>query len=158
MKMKLEDVQRIIECLPKESEVALRNNYINKFVDVTKDHYKKYIMTAKEYSDGVCYTGYLWECLINSTLIKFDEVVAYREKLNEVLIFWDIHSKEKIWIDDYWKFGKDTMLRLDYSDFLDNLEFFPEDVYIFDESLMWSLVLTHEDIDGIRICEKIGNI
>jgi len=149
----------MVEYLPKESEAILRNKYIEKFVDTSHEHYIENISTVKEFSDGICYVGYLWDCIINYTVIKFDEVVKYKEKLSKVLIFWDIHSEERILIKDYWKFGKDSMLRIDFGDFLDNIEYFPEDVYIFDESLEWSLVLTHEENDpGNRICVKMGDI
>ena len=160
MKMKFDDLQQIVKYLPKESAFVLRCKYIEKFIDTSKDHYDKYIRTVKKFSDGICYEGYLWDCIINPTVIGFDEVIACREKLNKILIFWDINSKDRIFIKDYWKFGKDSMLRLDFGDFLDNIEFFPEDVYIFDESLEWSLVLTHEyDSCGInRICAKMGDI
>ena len=156
MKMMLDDLQQTVEYLPKESEIAFRSKYIDKFINTSSDHYDKYIRTVKEYSDGICYRGYLWDCLINYTIIRFEEVILYKEKLNKIMIFWDINSKEYIFIKDYWKFGKDSMLRLDFSDFLDNIEYFPEDVYIFDESLAWSLVLTHEEEDFNRICVKMG--
>ena len=91
-------------------------------------------------------------------IIKLEDVMAYKERLNKVLVFWDIHSSDKIWIKDYWKFGKDSMIKLKYSNFLDNLEYFPEDVYIYDESLKWTIVLTHEDNDGVRICAKAGDL
>ena len=54
-------------------------------------------------------------------IIKLEDVMAYKERLNKVLVFWDIHSSDKIWIKDYWKFGKDSMIKLKYSNFLDNL-------------------------------------
>ncbi|MBP2658661.1 MAG: hypothetical protein H6Q69_1693 [Firmicutes bacterium] len=106
----------------------------------------------------MCYTGYLWECLIGAKCINFKEFDSYRSAIKEVLAFWDIHSKEKIWIPEYWKFGKDTVLKLTFEDLMDNLEYLPEDIYIFDETLQWTLILTHEDVDGERICEKSGNI
>lgn len=158
MKMIFEEFEHKIEYLPMDMVFTLRNKYIDRFIDTDSDHYKKFISTVSEYSDGMCYTGYLWDCLINPIVINLDEVISYREKLKQVLIFWDIHSKEKIWVDDYWKFGKDSVLQLDYGDILDNLEYFPEDIYIFDESMEWTLVLTHEDNNGVRVCAKVGNI
>lgn len=156
--MMLDELKEKIEYLPIDMALTIRNKYINKFINTKSDHYKKFISTVNEYSDGICYTGYLWDCLINPSIIRFDEVSTYRRLLKQVMIFWDIHSKEKIWVDDYWKFGKDSILQLDYGDLLDNLEYYPEDVYIFDNSMKWTLVLTHEDNNGIRICAKIGNI
>jgi hypothetical protein len=91
-------------------------------------------------------------------VITYEGIIGYRKMLKDVLVFWDIHSEEKIWIQNYWKFGKESMLRLAYVDLIDNSGYFPEDIYIFDESLKWSLVWTHEDNEGIRICVKVGDI
>lgn len=158
MKTALDKLKQKIEYFPVDRAIAVRNKYIDKFIDTSSEHYKKYIATVNEYSDGICYTGYLWDCIINPVIIRFDEIIAYKDLLKQVLIFWDIHSKEKIWIDDYWKFGKDSILKLNYSDILNNLDYFPEDVYIFDDSMEWTLALTHEENNGIRICAKVGNI
>jgi hypothetical protein len=158
MKMKLEEMMERVEYLPAERTNFTRNEYINRFINTKGEHYIKFIDTVNEYSDGCCYTGYLWDCLLNPTIITFDEISNYRTQLKNVMVFWDIHSKERIWVDDYWKFGKASILRLDYGDFLDNLQYFPEDVYIFDDSMEWTLVLTHEDNEGIRVCAKAGKI
>ncbi len=159
MKRTLSELQAVIEYLPKDSEHSLRSKYIEAFVDTSCEWYKDRIATTREFSDGVCYTGYLWECLINPTYISLFDVVSYRDRLGEVLVFWDIHSSQRIFVKDYWKFGKDTMLRLEFGTLVDNLEFFPEDIYIFDDSISWSLVLTHEDDhDGMQIYAKVGDI
>ena len=79
--------------------------------------------------------------------------------INEVFVFWDIHMKERILIENYWNFGKETVLKLYYKELLENMNYLPEDIYIFDESLTWTLILTHEYIDdNTRWCLKSGNI
>ena len=50
------------------------------------------------------------------------------------------------------------MLELSYKDLMQGEEFLPEDIYIFDCSFDWTIVLTHEDIDGQRYCLKCGDI
>lgn len=107
----------------------------------------------------LCYTGYLWDCLIEHRTIKVEDIYKYREILDKVLVFWDIHSKDKIWIEDYWKFSKDCMLKLNYEALMDNLNHLPEDIYVFDESLEWTVILTHEDdFNGERLCEQLGKL
>ena len=74
-----------------------------------------------------------------------------------MLIFWDNNSKDRIYIKDYWKFGKKTMVRVDYNLFLDHTHFFPEDVYLTDETLQWTIVFTHEDdINNRRLIMQVG--
>lgn len=41
---------------------------------------------------------------------------------------------------------------------LNNLDYLPEDIYIFDHSFEWTIVLTHEEIENKRWCLKSGNI
>lgn len=158
MRMSFEEIQKRIEYMPKDIALQIRNAYINKFINTESEYYKKSVEVVTEFSDGRCYTGYLWDCMNNPIVIKFEDVAGYKEKLNDVMIFWDIHSKERIWVENYWKFGKDSVLKLKFADFLDNLDLFPEDIYVFDDTMKWTLVLTHEDNDGIRICAKFGNI
>ena len=41
----------------------LRKKYISTFVNTESRLYIDRIKTLKQYSDGMCYTGYLWDCL-----------------------------------------------------------------------------------------------
>ncbi len=50
------------------------------------------------------------------------------------------------------------MLELKYRHLLEGKEFLPEDIYIFDSSLTWTLIKTHEEINGKRYCLKTGKI
>ena len=56
---------------------------------------------------------------------------------------WDMHSCEKIWIPDYWKFPKTKILCTDA--WTESLKYkLPEDVYVFDDTFSWSVIFTHE--------------
>lgn len=79
-------------------------------------------------------------------------------KLNSVYVFWDIHSCERIFIKDYWKFDKDPVLKLDIKMLLKGEKYLPEDIYIFDKSFTWTFIKTHEDIERKRYCLKSGDI
>lgn len=148
-----------VEIIPPIDAQHFRSEYIHKFINTNSEYYKKYIDVVRLFSDGRCYQGYLWDCLVNSSVIDFEEVVNFGEVLNEVLVFWDIHSQDRILIPDYWRFGKENVLKLKFGELIANLEYLPEDIYIFDESFKWTLILTHEDDhNGKRICMRSGNI
>lgn len=157
MKLALDEFKKRIELLSQKEAATMRQQYIDKFIQTSNDFYLDNILKTKVCSDGICYDGYLWECLGDYTLIKKHDFYQNYNHLKEVFVFWDIHSKDKIWAENYWLFGKDSMLLLEYNDFSENFYYLPEDLYIFDYSLQWSLILTHEDKDGENICFKCGN-
>lgn len=130
----------------------LRNEYISAFVNCDSPHYRKFIEQKRMFTDGMCYVGYLWDCLLN-----MDVISEYRAKMmltekRDVFIMWDIHSCERIFIPDYWKYPKTSVLyAAEWSDSL--MSDFPEDLYLFDETFMWSVIFTHETNDkGRRYC------
>jgi hypothetical protein len=66
---------------------------------------------------------------------------------------WDLHSRDKIHVPDYWKFGRDSVLLVEPEILADNLGHLPEDIYVFDKELSWTLIATHEHSDdNPRIC------
>ena len=140
--------------------MEIRKKYINKFIDKECEEYKEFIKKTKRYIDGECYDGYLWDCLFIKELeiIKekyFNDVSC---KIEDVYVFWDIHSCQKIGIDEYWRFDKHDVLRLDFNVLLKGLKYLPEDIYIFDNTYNWTLIYTHEEIDECRYCIKCGKI
>lgn len=158
MKLDFDVFKRNIKIL-KEPEISIiRNKYIDKFIDIQSEYYQKYIKKKVMHSDGLCYEGYLWDCLRNPTKIKMDDILSYSSKLDIIMVFWDIHSKDKILINNYWKFDKDAILQLNYKMLIDNLNYFPEDIYLFDIEYSFSLIITHEEEEGQRICAKVGII
>jgi hypothetical protein len=81
-----------------------------------------------------------------------------RRRLGEVLVLWDLHPDGRVLVEDYWKFERDDVLSLDFKLLLGNLRHLPEDVYIFDRSFRWTLVLTHEHVGDKRWCLVSGQI
>jgi len=136
----------------------MRSRYIKTFVDFDKELYKTNVETKHEFTDGYCYTGYLWDCLISPVVISQEHLEAMQERLGSVYVFWDIHSSERISIEDYWKFGKDSVLKLDMNVLMSGKYHLPEDIYIFDKSFDWTLILTHEYTDSVRFCLKSGSL
>ena len=130
----------------------LRSEYISAFVNCDSPHYRKYIEQKRMFTDGICYVGYLWDCLLN-----MDVISEYRAKMmltekRDVFIMWDIHSCERILIPDYWEYPKTSVLYTgEWSDSL--MSELPEDLYLFDETFRWSVIFTHETNDkGRRYC------
>ena len=54
----------------------LRAEYIRNFVDTAKDYFVELIERKTEFSDGLCYTGYLWDCLKNPQVISETEALT----------------------------------------------------------------------------------
>lgn len=156
--MNLEEFKRDILIIEKSKAEDLRNRYITKFIDTENEYYKENILALQKCSDGLCYSGYLWDCIKYPKVIDFSYITEKANIKREVFVFWDIHSKDKIFIKDYWNFGKDNMLQLDFKHLINNLIFFPEDIYIFESNVEWTIVLTHEHTEEARWCLKSGNI
>ncbi|MFZ5643767.1 MAG: hypothetical protein ACOY46_09280 [Bacillota bacterium] len=154
--MGIEEFRNQVTVLLGDKAYELRSKYIKKFVNTELEHYKKYIEVLNEYSDGLCYIGYLWDCLKNPIVIDFQYIGEKVDKLDKVFVLWDIHTKDRIFIENYWMFGKDSVLSLEYKVLLNNLNYLPEDIYIFDKSYDWTLIITHEYVNGKRWCLGVG--
>lgn len=122
----------------------LRSLYINKYIDKEGDYYKNRILKLIECSDGFCYQGYLWDCLNSMQLISEMESEQYIKDFKNILIMWDINSKDYIFIPDYWKYPKEAILSLSAREYERYKHDLPEDIYIFDDTFTWSVILTHE--------------
>lgn len=137
---------------------TLRHKYIKEFVDTSLTYYKKNIERKIMFCDGLCYIGYLWDCLINPSIISEQKADQLLQEKRDFYIMWDIHSCERILIPDYWKFPKTRILCADA--WLETLKNdLPEDIYIFDDTFSWSIIYTHEtNAKKSRYCLFIDKI
>ncbi len=128
-----------------EQADAYRTQYIDHFVNKNCDYYINNIQHLKLFSDGMCYAGYLWDCVANKTVWMLDEAMAFLRGKDDILyVLWDINSADRILIPNYWKFPKKAVVSF-LSGEIDNiLPLLPEDCYIFDETFCWTVILTHE--------------
>jgi hypothetical protein len=135
----------------KKSDI-LRLKFINTFVNTGSDYYIKHVKNRQMFSDGLCYTGYLWDCLLSPKIISESELNQILCEKQNIFIMWDIHTCDQIFIPDYWKFPKSSVLFVE--NWTDELKVdLPEDIYIFDENFNWAAVYTHEDdFEGNRWC------
>ena len=134
---------------------VLRCGYVKSFINTESSYYINNIKHKTMFSDGLCYTGYLWDCLLKPCIISEHDADRLLEKKQNIFIMWDIHSCDRIFIPDYWKFPKTRILYTDI--WLGTLKAeLPEDIYLFDESLSWSIIYTHEsDPNGNRYCLSV---
>lgn len=139
----------------------LRYKYIQSFVDVTSNYYIENIQRKVKFRDGLCYIGYLWDCLINPQIVSENEAAKILQEKTKIFIMWDIHSCERILIPHYWKYPKSRILYTDQWSEALRVDL-PEDVYLFDDTFSWSVIYTHEtDAQGNSYCiylnQGLGN-
>lgn len=143
----------MMEILIGNKAEQLRKKYISCFVDTNLEYYLNRIKKCIKCSDGMCYTGYLWDCLKNKFVMPEDECLLYIKNTEDIYMFWDIHSKDRIFIPDYWKYPKEAVLKMNYKEFVENMDNFPEDIYVMDDTFEWSVAFTHETtIQQKRYC------
>ena len=156
--MDLKKFKTQLTILDKTEGGELRKKYIEKFVNTNHELYPSQIKSKQKFLDGYCYLGYLWDYILDAVVVDMEFIKTVSKEINKVYVFWDIHSCERILIKNYWKFDKDDVLQIDFKTLMKGEEFLPEDIYIFDENITWTLIKTHEDINGNRYCLKSGEI
>ncbi len=157
--MSLEDFRKAVTILNPQDASTWRTRYIEAFVDTTKEYYKKHVERLKRYSDGLFYEGYLWNCIKSNWLaVSFEDFcMRLRSHKQPVFVMWDLHSRDKIPVEDYWKFDRENVLAVSPDVLAANLEYLPEDIYVYDPTLSWSLSATHEHTDtNPRLCVSVG--
>jgi len=152
--MEIKELLRKAVITKKDEKDRIRNFYCSSFFDIESEGYIEEIEKMHKYLDGYCYNGYLWDYLSRPEIIEELCLIEKIREVAEVYILWDIHSCEKIFIEDYWKFEKDDILLLSGNLLVETLDIFPEDVYIFDASFTWTMILTHEYSENKRYCLK----
>lgn len=121
----------------------LREKYIKTFVDTNSDFYNENIRKLRQFSDGLYYIGYLWDCFKQPNVVSENKLKEILNDKRNIYIMWDIHSSDRIFIPNYWKFPKLNILFAEF--WTDKIKKdLPEDIYLFDETFSWSAVFTHE--------------
>lgn len=108
----------------------IRQLFIDTFVDTTCNYFQNYILQMKSFSDGLRYTGYLWDCMIRRERVSYYFMQSPLEMHSgNFYVFWDIHSRDRILIKNYWKYPIDAVLCLAPKELPDVLQTLPEDCY-----------------------------
>lgn len=146
----------LVRVITGKAAATLRENYINTFIDRSLTYYREYIQQLKKYKDGECYFGYLWDCLRNaSTITETQAFEKLQTNIAPLYVMWDIHSCEKIFIPNYWKYPKSSVIQVSTDELGKYLNTFPEDIYIFTPEYSWTISLTHEYIGQDRYCRYV---
>jgi hypothetical protein len=138
-----------------ESEIW-REGYIDAFVDTSKEYYVQRIATQQLFSDGMHDSGYVWDCLrmpSRITVQRFENEICIH---SEVLVMADDHSRDQVPGAPLWPYAPHSVARFSPQELLEVRTSLPEDIYVFDNSLNWTLVLTHEHDNRRRLCLAAG--
>ena len=123
---------------------------------MSKEYYVQRIATQQQFSDGIHDSGYLWDCLRVSSRItvqRFENEICQH---SEVLVMADNHSRDQIPGAPLWPYAPHSVARLSAQELREIRASLPEDIYVFDNSLNWTLVLTHEHNNRRRLCLAVG--
>ena len=140
---------------PKDSSYW-RDAYLNAFVDVSSAYYQNNIAKLQQYSDGRHYFGYVWDCFREPQAITYERLRNEVMQFTEIFVMADDHSRQKVMGAPLWPYPPYSVVNFKPQIFLNALVALPEDLYIFDSSVSWTLVLTHEYNDEKRICLTVG--
>jgi hypothetical protein len=144
------------QILSPEDSAIWRQAYLEAFVDTTSGHYQRYIASPRQFSDGIHYEGYIWECLRSPSRITIQRFRLEVVRHSEVFVMADDRSRDRIPGAQLWPYPPYSVARFEPRHLLESLESLPEDIYVFDPSVSWTLVLTHEDDGRRRICCAVG--
>lgn len=136
--------------------LTVKELFLEQFINQESSHYKEYILNKRQYSDGLFQTGYFWDFLKEHN--RKTENYCFNVLLNkeQFYVLWDALSSEHITIPNYYQYPREAGLILSSQEFLELANTLPEDVYFFDDSLIWCVALTHEDDGKRRLCYTIG--
>jgi hypothetical protein len=84
------------QLLSPEDFAFWRQAYIDAFIDASKDYYRRYIASPRQFSDGIHHTGYLWECLRSQSRITIQRFALEVVRYPEVFVMADDHSRDRI--------------------------------------------------------------
>lgn len=153
----LEAFQSAIDVVPAAVAEDLRERFVDVRVDPRYADEAAEALRPVRFSDGPAYKGYLWDFLSDKEVVSVDELWRRVRPVPEVYAMWDLHSVEGVRIPNYFQFPRGTVIRTDPATLRCGLEYLPEDLYIFDETLKWAGALTHEFVDDSRFCLWSGD-
>ena len=136
--------------------LAIKELFVEQFVDQSSSFFVERIKNKHRFSDGLFQTGYFWDCLKEYDRKTEKYCIEILSSKREFYVIWDILSSEQIRIPNYYKYPTESCLKLSFQEYLERADTFPEDIYFFDDTLTWCVILTHEDDGKRRYCLSIG--
>ncbi|MGO0058824.1 hypothetical protein ACTID9_02105 [Brevibacillus fluminis] len=128
--------------LPQKESTSVRDAYIRAFFDTDSEDYRKHHFQLY-WNQGV---GYLWGFLKSPfTSVHLEDVKQFLQQKEKVLFFWDSPSHIGTEV------SRKYVYQMQPQNLLNHYERFTDDLYIFDETLTWTAVISHEsNADGFR--------
>lgn len=120
----------------KHKKDILKNQFINKFIITDTEYYQNYVNVGEGYFLWCCFKhqGHLSTFSTN----EFGSVLDSIDTKN-VLLFWDYYISQ-----DIMDLGRNELFHCSKQFLVNNLSAFPQDFYVFDETLKWVVISTHE--------------
>lgn len=123
---------------------VFRECFIEAFVDQHSPFYTERILKPVPCSDGVCYYGYLWDCMKSWELVSLTFATHYiNTQTGMIHAMCDLHPPSYFPRNRQW--ARNTVFTFPASDLEKMIEILPEDCYFFDDSFSWAIALTHEE-------------
>ena len=135
---------------------AIKELFVEQFIDQSSRFYLERIKNKHRFSDGLFQTGYFWDCLKEYNRKTEKHCIDILSSKYEFYVLWDILSSEQILIPNDYQDPTESCLKLSFQEYLERAGTFPEDIYFFDDTLTWCVILTHEDDGKRRYCLSIG--
>lgn len=134
-----------------QDSADIKNLYYLSFVDFDSVRFQKSILELKSFSDGMHYSGYVWDFLKKASIVKEKTCLnILRDSKVSLMVFVDNHSVEKAVDSNLWPENKTRVLEFSSKVLIENIFNLPEDIYVFDASFSWTIVFTHEYLDKNR--------
>jgi len=141
-----------IEILPSGQAARIRTSFSAARLDPQHELEAADALRLREFSDGLAYTGYLWDFLADKRVVREHELWEIIDSLDYVQVMWDLHSVDRVRIPNYFRFPRGTVISAPPHVIRRGLEYLPEDLYLFDSTYNWAAALTHEYLDDTRFC------
>ena len=138
MKQRYENIFPLVKEMGYMESLDMRLKFLHQFINVTHSYFNDYVLST---SDNIRIL--LWDMLrpdLREIAIVPDRsrIADLADHLGNVLLQWDCGLLP---------IGKERVFTIPFEKLLSNLEYFPEDLYIFNDSLDWLIIHSHELFD-----------
>lgn len=151
-----------MEIICGKEAVELRELYAEAFLDTQGERYHRYLKAATKDAPA----GLMWDCLPalqEKKIVESECTCLWQiERRTDLYVIWDVcaygwglwHPKPSV-VPSY--YDTPAVMRMRSEEFSAHYKDFPDDVYVFDDSLSWTAILTHEyyGAHDKRICYYI---
>jgi hypothetical protein len=147
-----------VQSLRPDEAMVTRKRYLDVFINTESEYYQKNIATLQNFRDGQHYIGYLWDCIRDGRRVTFERL---REKVSvhpTVYVLADDHSRDRVINDPLWPYPPYSVISLPPTLLIQLLHALQRDLYVFDSTFGWTLIMTHEHDTKRRICIAAGDV